>query len=363
MNLGILLPLGDSLRKSHLHGQDSRFVKYYLNHYCGKFDQVYLFSYENETYSGLPKNCKLVCPPFPMHRFVYGLLLSFLQIKKYQQCDVFRCFHPSAAVPGVIGKIFFRKKFIFNYNYDYQALAKLEGKSYLLPFLSFWQWLAFKFCDEVFVADEKMQQHVSQKISLQKVTLVRNGADTKSFKPLNLKRKSKENLVLTVGRLDPVKNYGQLIEAVSQLKIKTNLLIVGRGLLKEQLQSQATDRGVKLEIVDVIPHEKLPLIYNQASVYVQCSLSEAPVKTLLEAMSCGRPCVGTNVVGIRDVITDNFNGLLADLGASNIKDKIETILKNSKLAQKLGKNARKTILEKYDLQAALNLETDRLLNL
>jgi len=355
MNLGLLLPLGDSLKSFAAHGQDVRFVNYYLKCYCEHFDKVYLFSYEKEAYLNLPKNCTLVCPDGKPNRFLYGLGLPLLQSKQYRRCDMFRCFHPSAIVPALVGKLFFRKKFVFNFNYDYQSLAKVEGKGGLIPLLKVIEALGFRFADKVFVADEAMQRYVNKPVKSTKITLIRNGADTTLFKPIS-KRLGNSKLILSVGRLDPAKNYEQLIEAVSTIKPKVSLLLVGKGYLKAELQSLAKKLRVKLKIIDMVPHDKLPAVYNSADVYVQCSLREAPVKTLLEAMSCGRPCVGTNVPGIRDVIADMKDGLLVNLSVSGIKKGIETLLTDPGLALRLGKIGRQKIINKYSLQRYLELE-------
>lgn len=362
MNLGLLLTLGDSLKGYSEHGQDVRFVKYHLDYYCQKFDKVFLFSYVNESYPGLPKNCVLVTPHTNFHRYAYSLLLPFLKQKEYRACDVFRCFHPSAAVPALVGKLFFGKKFVFNFNYDYQALAKVEGKSYLIPFLKLVEFLAFRYADNIFVSDEVMQKYVGKYVPTDKITLVRNGADSTLFKPI-ARKANKTKTILSVGRLDPAKNYGQLIEAVSKVEPKPKLVLVGRGYLKKTLKDQAEKLAVNLEIIDMIPHGKLASIYNRADVYVQCSLREAPVKTLLEAMSCGRPCVGTDVPGIKDVISAGKDGLLVKLSVQGIKEGIETILTNHELTAKLGKNARQKIISKYSLQKFLQLETQVLSSL
>ncbi len=356
MNLGLLLSLGDSLKNFAKHGQDVRFVNYYLRHYCRHFEKVFLFSYERETYSGLPKNCLLVCPKFKLHRYIHGLILPFIHSQEYRQCDVFRCFHPSATIPALVGKLIFRKKFVFNFNYDYQALAKVEGKANLVPFLSLIESLAFRLADHVFVADEAMEKYVGKYVFTNKITLVRNGADADLFRP-SIRPMNKTKIILSVGRLDPAKNYGQLIEAISKIKPRVKLLIVGRGNLEKTLKDMAKKLDVNLEIIETIPHDKLPEIYNSADIYVQCSISEAPVKTLLEAMSCGRPCVGTKVPGIRDVISDGSDGLLVNLSVQGIKSGIETFLSDPKLAIRLGKNARKKIINKYSLQKFLQLET------
>lgn len=362
MNLGLLLPLGDSLKNFAKHGQDVRFVNYYLNYYCRHFKKVFVFSYENETYFGLPKNCVLICPSQNIHRYLYGLLLPIVQKKAFEECDVFRCFHPSATIPALVGKLIYEKKFIFNFNYDYQALAKVEGKGKLVLFLKLIEWLAFRFSDHVFVADEEMGNYAGKFVSDDKMTLVRNGADTTLFKP-DIKKRKNTRIVFTVGRLDPAKNYGQLIEAISKIKPKVKLLIVGRGYLEKILKQKAAKLGVGLDIINMVPHDKLPAFYNSAAVYVQCSLREAPVKTLLEAMSCGRPCVGTDVPGIRDVISNGQDGVLTKLSVSGIKNGIESILNDSEFATRLGKNARQKIIKKYSLQKFLQLETEILLSI
>lgn len=362
MNLGILLPLGESLSGMREHGQDVRFVKYYLSHYSKHFAKIFIFSYAHEVYANLPSNCQLVCPSKKIHRYIYGPLLPFIKRKYFAKCDVFRCFHPSAAIPAVVAKIFFRKKFVFNYNYDYKIWARIEGKKWFVPLISLSNLLIFKLADHVFVSDEKMQAHAKKFVSETKTTLIRNAVDTNSFKPQPKKNHPKK-LVLSVGRLEKQKNYALLIDAISHLNQKTKLLIVGKGSLKEELLKKARGKNVNLEIIDVVPNDKLPQIYNSADIYVQPSLVEAPVKTLLEAMSCGLPCVATDVPGISDVIQNGDNGLLAKLTANDIAAKIDYLLKNSKFAHKIAASARNTIIQKYNLSEQLALETKILTSL
>ncbi|MBI3558888.1 glycosyltransferase family 4 protein, partial [Candidatus Gottesmanbacteria bacterium] len=280
MTLGILLPLGGSLVDMAMHGQAERFVKYYLGAYSKVFFKIYIFSYQREKYKNLPRNCQLVCPPFAAHRYFYGLLLPFIHKNIFCSCDIFRCFHPSAAISAIVGKLFFGKKFIFNYNYDYLEWAKVEGKSYLVPFLFIQQWLAFKFCNSVFVADENMEKYARKFVPSRKITIIRNGVDTTVFRPLPRKKEKKEKIILSVGRLEPQKNYELLIRAVALLKNKASILLVGRGALKDKLGNLAKELKVELQVINVIPHLQLPEIYNRANIYVQTSFMEAPVKTL-----------------------------------------------------------------------------------
>lgn len=332
-----------------MHGQDVRFIKYYLSEYCRRFEKVFLFTYEKEPYDGLPRNCILVRPQVNVHRYFYGVLLPFIKIKEYQRCEVFRCFHLSAAIPAILGRIFFGKKFIFNYNYDYKKWAVIEKRGYLVPLFVLLEKIVFAFSDHVFVSDEDMKEYALKFIGEEKITIIRNGVDTNIFKPLSKDQGKKEKIILSVGRLEPQKNYELLIEAASLLDEKPNLVLVGRGSQKQKLVNLAKKLAVKLEIIDVVPHLKLPEVYNRAYLYVQSSLMEAPVKTLLEAMSCGLPCIGTKVAGIREVINNDKDGLLVDASSEDLAMGINRLLTDRAKAELLGQRAREKIIQKYNL--------------
>ena len=137
---------------------------------------------------------------------------------------------------------------------------------------------------------------------------------------------------------------------------KPHLIIIGRGALKETLVRQAGRLAVDMTIIDVVPHLELPKYYQSADVYVQPSLAEAPVKTLLEAMSCQCACVGTRVPGISGVLEDGKNGLLASLETKDLQKKIQQVLNNPKTAKKLGEQARVTIINRFNIKKMINKE-------
>ena len=92
----------------------------------------------------------------------------------------------------------------------------------------------------------------------------------------------------------------------------------------------------------------MPNVYQQASIVCLPSYREGLPKSLLEAASCSLPIVTFDVPGCREVVIDGVNGILAPF-----KDKIalyralETILSDSKLAERLGKAGRKVVLENF----------------
>jgi glycosyltransferase involved in cell wall biosynthesis len=79
-------------------------------------------------------------------------------------------------------------------------------------------------------------------------------------------------------------------------------------------------------------------------------------KVLLEAMSCGLPVIGSKIDGTKEVIVHGENGLLCDTGSNSIREAIVTVMNDTELRDKLGANARKTIMENYSLELILDKE-------
>jgi glycosyltransferase involved in cell wall biosynthesis len=93
----------------------------------------------------------------------------------------------------------------------------------------------------------------------------------------------------------------------------------------------------------------LPEILNRHEIFTLPSLWEGMPKTLLEAMSCGLPVIGTKIDGTKEVITHGKNGILCDTDSNSISDTIINLMGDEALKEKLGENARRTIVENYSL--------------
>ena len=84
--------------------------------------------------------------------------------------------------------------------------------------------------------------------------------------------------------------------------------------------------------------------------FVLTSKREGMPGALLEAMSYGLPIVATNAGGIKEVIEHGKDGLLAEIGDYNaIANNIVKLIKNKKLRETIGKNAREKIICKYTM--------------
>jgi glycosyltransferase involved in cell wall biosynthesis len=169
--------------------------------------------------------------------------------------------------------------------------------------------------------------------------------------------------VLFVGRLTPHKGVDRLLEALPD---GAHLRVVGSTghdpRLPERdyprlLRHLARDRDV--EFVGAIADGQLPAMYRSAEVLVLPSVarscygrtvrvSELLGLVALEAMASGTPVVASQIGGLAEVVQDGETGFLVppgDIGA--LRGRLEELLRNPRLAQRLGANARAVVLERF----------------
>ncbi|OGD86266.1 hypothetical protein A2164_03775 [Candidatus Curtissbacteria bacterium RBG_13_35_7] len=349
MNLGIFLSSGESFQSMTKSGQDIRYKEFYLKIFSKKFTKIFIFSYANEKLNGLPNNIIIIPNKYNLHRFVYGFLLPFLNIKKIRQCDVFRAYHLLGTIPAVITKIFFGKPYLFNYSYDYRKFAKIENKMFQYVLLSLIHFPVVFFASKIIITLRKTEKWFSKN----KVIYIPNGVDINIFRP---KKKiiRERPVILSVGRLEVQKNYKNLILALKNLNI--DLVIVGNGSLRDNLIDLAKKNRINLKIIKKIDNTKLPEIYNDANIFVLPSLIEGPNKSILEAMACQLPVIGSNVDGINEVILDGVDGVFCSTTVKSIREKIQKLISNPRLSREIAINARRKVINKFNLSNLLEEE-------
>jgi glycosyltransferase involved in cell wall biosynthesis len=354
MILGIFPEQGGSIANLGRTGQDTRFINAYLAEYARHFDKVYYFSYSNEQ-PALPANCYVVPNP-GYHRWRYTFTLPFVQRRYIAECDVFRVLQAYGSIPAQISKALCHKPYVVTYGYRYFDNVRKEEPWLRAAVMAQRAKLGAQMADRVIVTTPQMGDYVAAFTPREKLLLVPNGVDTTTFQPADGKEAHTVPTLIHVGRLSPEKNLLMLLDALALLPLTVRLQLVGSGPQQEELAAYATTKGVQVEFTGVLPHEQLPTVLQQADLFVLPSLSEGHPKALLEAMSCGLPCVGTNVPGVRDVITDGDNGLLCALTPGDMAEKIAQVLTTPTLAQRLGAQARRYIINDYQIDKLVQRE-------
>jgi len=201
--------------------------------------------------------------------------------------------------------------------------------------------LAFKNVD-VFLAPSQFMQHVA-KTDVSPIIQLPNFIELRQFHEVQ-----HNYHLLFVGRLETIKGVEFLIQAMSII-IKafpqTTLTIVGEGSQKINLfnLTQKLRLEEHIRFIGWVENKDLDTYYEKASLVVVPSISvEAFGLVILEAMSAGRPVIGTNVGGIPELIEEGVNGYLVAPGnPEQIADKVIKLFAEEKLLTELGRNARR----------------------
>ncbi len=184
----------------------------------------------------------------------------------------------------------------------------------------------YRACDMATVSSSADRDYIVSKYSIpeKKITLLTNYIDCEKFSAMNLVE-SRARRVLFVGRLSRQKNLVNLIKSLSDLDI--GLDIYGDGEQETILKETASNFGVDVRFMGKVNNNDLPEVYNSYRYFILPSLYEGMPKTLLEAMACGCICIGTNVEGIKEVISNKVNGFIIDgIDANSINNKITEVV-------------------------------------
>lgn len=152
------------------------------------------------------------------------------------------------------------------------------------------------------------------------------------------------------------KNLFTLIDAVTGLP-SVKLYIVGDGPLREAIEERLeTERIANIFLIGTVPYEKLHEELNKSEVFVLPSLYEEKSKTLLEAMACGLPAVGSDVEGINALIEHGVTGQLCGTDSRSIREAILCLIRNRDVMSRLGSNASRYVAEKYSMKKVMEKE-------
>ena len=157
-----------------------------------------------------------------------------------------------------------------------------------------------------------------------------------------------------IARFDPVKGHERLVKLLPDiLKNIPNLKIVfaGDGERRSGTERLAKNLGVFSAVRFLGQRSDVFKIFKVSDAAILPSYHEGMPLTVLEAMACHLPVVGSDVVGIRDLVQDGENGYLVDFD-----NKIEVIKTFRKLVQspqlrrRMGERGRRLVEEKFSME-------------
>ncbi|MEG1705453.1 MAG: glycosyltransferase [Clostridia bacterium] len=162
--------------------------------------------------------------------------------------------------------------------------------------------------------------------------------------------------IISVGRLEDVKDFSLLISIFSKIVIKNKcndwkLEILGNGSLKPVLKAQIDVLGLtdNIKLIDSVPSEEVYKRLSDSSIFVLTSKSESFSLVLCEAMNVGLPVVSFDIdVGPREIINNFKTGYLINgRDEEEMRAMIEMLIDNTKLRKGIGSEAKKSVQKYY----------------
>lgn len=172
-----------------------------------------------------------------------------------------------------------------------------------------------------------------------------NLIDDSAIQPRNID--NNKTVLLTVGRLVPVKNIKLQLKAMSE--IITNyqnieLWIIGEGVQKTTLQKIVKKLGLDNSVKFFGWQENLANFYKQADIFLLTSNFEGWGMAVIEAASYNLPIIMTDVGCAGEVIKNRQSGLVIPVGGlKKLKEALIKLLDNKLLRKELGEQARQAI--------------------
>ena len=245
-------------------------------------------------------------------------------------------------------------------------------------FLSRWiENKAYNTADGIIAVSEQMKEDVIEAygVAPEKVTVIHNGIDPEFYQPtfnekllLDLGIDPNIPFVLFVGRITRQKGISGLKEAAKYFNKNCQIVLCAGAPDTKEIAEETEllianlkkKRDGVILISEMLPREKIKVLYSHARVFACPSLYEPFGIINLEAMACETPVVGSHVGGIPEIIVEGETGYLVPLESISRTDfnpknpeafqkafatKINLLLDDEALATQMGKAGRVRVLK------------------
>jgi L-malate glycosyltransferase len=278
---------------------------------------VHLLSYDRPSRlrRGVPglRFHQVAVSAYPLFRYPpYDLALAtrMIEVREEAHIDVF---HVHYAIPHAVSAFLARS--MCGENACMPFVTTLHGtditvvgsdRAYMRP---------TRFAIEQSNAVTAVSQYLADETQLvfgtrKEIEVVHNFVDVERFKPAGRKpwreRPDQERVLVHASNFRPVKRTADVVRAFAaiQRELPARLLLIGDGPDREHAMAVASDLGCIDKVEHLGMQEQVHDLLPQADLFLSASETESFGLSMLEAMSCGVPCVSTAVGGVAEVIGD-----------------------------------------------------------
>ena len=321
---------------------------------------------------------KMVDDNNPHIKMFHNLSKNVEMAQATPQADIIHCHTWYTHLAGIFTRELLQVPLILTtHSLETHRPWKVEqlGNGYFLS-----RWLenqAYNTADGIIAVSEQMREDVVEAYGVdpKKVTVIHNGIDPEFYQPtfdeqflLDYNINPAIPFVLFVGRITRQKGISGLIAAAKHFNKNCQIVLcAGAPDTKEiELETEALINELRQErdgvilISEMLPREKIRILYSHARVFACPSLYEPFGIINLEAMACETPVVGSHVGGIPEIIVEGETGYLVPLESVSrtdfnpknpeafqkaLADKINRLLDDKALATHMGKAGRARVLQ------------------
>jgi len=161
-------------------------------------------------------------------------------------------------------------------------------------------------------------------------------------------------LVGLVGRVAPEKGHMVAVEALPGVLDQApdvHFMFVGReqGEFPDELRRRADELKLADRITFTGNREDVPRLFDAMDLSILPSVMEACPLAVIECMARGKPVVASRVGGIQELVVHQETGLLVEQNPKEFATGISYLLNNPSDRERMGRNARDLIQEKFTL--------------
>lgn len=184
------------------------------------------------------------------------------------------------------------------------------------------------------------------------IEVIYNGVDISA---LSRGSERERNLIVSAGRLVSWKGFEALIDIVAHER-EWRLAILGDGPLRKHFEEkvQSLNVGDRIALLGNVPHEEMHTWFSRASVFVLNSRYEGLSHTLIEACAAGAPIIATRVGGNPEVIRDDEDGMLIDVGNTSALERSLVVLFHDEALRKKFEVAARERAEHFSIQRTIS---------
>jgi glycosyltransferase involved in cell wall biosynthesis len=306
---------------------------------------------------------KLNIPVISMARqpgFHPSLSVRLGEVLKAQRINVIHCHHYSPFVYGLLAAVMHPSvRVVFTEHGRLHGTGISPKRRLVNPVLARWP---SKICA---VSGALKQDMVAEGFPERSIEVVYNGIELgrrpqpadRAAARAALQLPNDAFVIGSVGRLDPVKNLGVLLEALSLLGGRfpaARVVVVGEGSERQALIDRADALGIGAVAHFTGHRSDVRALMAAFDVYVNCSTYEGVSLTILEAMAAALPVVATSVGGNPEVVVHQETGVLVDERSRSLASAIAMLAASPGQRQAMGDAGRWRVKRHFTIERMVN---------